>query len=286
MAISGEGDRGAARIGPLLITVAAVAGWIWLGLALIYVLKTSDAASLGPGMAALDRFSALGDLPAEVRAALATLCAPSAGGVWSPASLAADFAMWEAMVLAMMLPSAAPALSLSAREGRGAAASVLVIAGYLAIWTLFAAIMTIAGSLLTAARVMTGPMGAMVTTLSATTLLAAGLYQFTPWKMACLTRCRFPAKLLGADRLTATELFTRGIARGIDCLGCCWALMVAMLAVGVMNIIWMVGLTAVMSLEKLLPGDGIRRAIGVGLILLAAAIFAQSPAGTRLLHLG
>ncbi len=65
MAISGEGDRGAARIGPLLITVAAVAGWIWLGLALIYVLKTSDAASLGPGMAALDRFSALGDLPAE-----------------------------------------------------------------------------------------------------------------------------------------------------------------------------------------------------------------------------
>lgn len=286
MAISAEGDRGAERIGPLLITIAAVAGWIWLGLALIYVLKTSDAASLGPGMAALDRFSALGDLPADVRAALATLCAPSGGGVWSLESLAADFAMWEAMVLAMMLPSAAPALSLSAREGRGAAASVLVIAGYLAIWTLFAAIMTISGSLLTAARVMTGPMGAMVTTLSATTLLAAGLYQFTPWKMACLTRCRFPAKLLGADRLTATGLFTRGIARGIDCLGCCWALMVAMLAVGVMNIIWMVGLTAVMSLEKLLPGDGIRRAIGIGLIVLAAAIFAQSPAGTRLLHLG
>jgi predicted metal-binding membrane protein len=99
-------------------------------------------------------------------------------------------------------------------------------------------------------------------------------------------RCRFPAKLLGADRLTAAGLFTRGMARGTDCLGCCWALMVAMLAVGVMNIIWMVGLTAVMSLEKLLPGDGIRRAIGLGLMIAAALIFAQSPAGMRLLHLG
>lgn len=285
MAVANERENGADRIGPLLITIAAVAGWIWLGLALIYVLKTSDAASLGPGMAALDRFSALGDLPAEVRAALATLCAPSEGGVWSLESLAANFAMWEAMVLAMMLPSAAPALTLSAREGRGAAASALVIAGYLAIWTLFAALMTLAGNLLTNARIMNGPMGAMVMTLSATTLFAAGLYQFTPWKSACLTRCRFPAKLLGADRLSATGLFTRGIARGVDCLGCCWALMVAMLAVGVMNILWMVGLTAVMSLEKLLSGDGIRRAIGITLMLLAALMFAQSPAGMRLLHL-
>lgn len=286
MALTREADKGEDRIGPLLITIAAVAGWIWLGLAVIYVLKTSDAASLGPGMAALDRFSALGHLPADVRAALATLCAPSQGGVWSLESLAADFAMWEAMVLAMMLPSAAPALTLSARGGKWVSASVLVIAGYLAIWTIFAAIMTVAGGLLTAARIMNGPMGAMVTTLSATTLFAAGLYQFTPWKTACLTRCRSPAKLLGADRLTATGLFTRGMARGIECLGCCWALMVAMLAVGVMNIIWMVGLTAVMSLEKLLPGDGIRRAIGVGLMIAAALIVAHSPAGMRLLHLG
>lgn len=284
MAVVREGAAGADRVGPLLITIAAVAGWLWLGIALIYVLRTSDAASLGPGMVALDRFSALGDLPADVRAALAVLCAPSPGSVWSFESLAVNFAMWEAMVLAMMLPSAAPALTIPASKGRVPAAA-LVIAGYLAIWTVFAAAMMLLGALLTAMRVMNGPMGAMVTTLSATTLFAAGLYQFTPWKSACLTGCRYPARLVDVERLRPGGLFRRGIARGIDCLGCCWALMVAMLAVGVMNIIWMVGLAAVMSLEKLVPGDGIRRAIGVALMLVAALIFAQSPAGMRLLHL-
>lgn len=286
MAVAGAREKVENRVGPVLIAGAAVAGWIWLGLALAYVLKTSDAASLGPGMALLDRFSALGDLPQDVRAALAALCAPAEGGVWSLQTVASTFAMWEAMVLAMMLPSAAPALLVSSNEGRGTAASVLVIAGYLAIWTAFAAVMTCASGLLTNARVLNGPMGAMVTTLSATTLFAAGLYQFTPWKSACLNRCRFPAPLLGTARLTSAGLFSRGIARGIDCLGCCWALMAAMLAVGVMNIIWMVGLSAVMSLEKLQAGDGLRRTIGLGLIVMAALVFAQSPAGLRLLHLG
>jgi predicted metal-binding membrane protein len=178
-----------------------------------------------------------------------------------------------------------PVLTRAARGRGGVLAMLPVIAGYLAVWMVFAVAMTVAGAVLATTRGIDGPMGAMVSTFAATTLFAAGLYQFTPLKRACLDRCRAPARPVGIAALTPKGRFARGLAHGLDCLGCCWALMAAMLAVGIMNIVWMVGLTAVMALEKTLPGDYLRWFIGMGLIGLAVLTFGQSPGGLKLFGL-
>lgn len=281
----GEWREASDRTTMLWIIAAALAGWVWLAVTLMAVLSTTDAARLGPGMALLDRFSALSGLPPDVRLALARLCTTSPERNGSVDQLLTNFAMWLAMVLAMMVPGAAPALTLSAQGRRGTPAVLPVLAGYLVVWTLFAVAITLVSVLLAQARAIDGPMGAMVSTLAATTLLAAGLYQVTPFKRACLDRCRFPARLFGTDVLTPSRQFARGFARGLDCLGCCWALMAAMLAVGIMNVVWMVGLTAAMSLEKALPGDRMRWIIAGVLIALAILTFGQSPAGLKVLRL-
>jgi len=103
--------------------------------------------------------------------------------------------------------------------------------------------------------------------------LLAGLYQFTPLKHACLNRCQHPLPFFFANWTTRTRgVFRLGVRQGLYCLGCCWAMMLLMFAVGAMNIIWMAVLGIIMAAEKMTTTDRFSRAVGAVLIAIGAAL--------------
>ncbi|HET7708487.1 MAG TPA: DUF2182 domain-containing protein [Sphingomicrobium sp.] len=175
--------------------------------------------------------------------------------------------MWWLMMMAMMLPSAAPAILLYARvrgtRGGDVAQTWIFAAGYLAIWLLFSLIAAVAQ------QVLTGPSMALDSALAqGIVLVAAGIYQLTPLKAACLRQCRSPAHFISrhwrAGALGAARL---GTLHGAYCVGCCWLLMAVLFVGGVMNFAWIALLTALVAAEKLVPGgDVLGRAAGVGFI--------------------
>jgi predicted metal-binding membrane protein len=192
----------------------------------------------------------------------------------SPA-FAALVLMWWVMMVAMMLPSAAPAILLYVRV-RGArsaeacvAQSWVFVAGYALLWLLFS---------VTAAAVqrliMGSAMGIEAERYMAAVLIAAGAYQLSPLKSACLSQCRSPAQFLSRHwRPGVAGAIRLGILHGAYCVGCCWALMALLFVGGVMNIGWIVLLTLIVAVEKLAPGGAwIGRAAGVALIAWGVAL--------------
>jgi predicted metal-binding membrane protein len=187
--------------------------------------------------------------------------------------IASRFAMWSAMALAMMLPSAAPMLSTYldiAETARAKAISVVspyVLAmGYIAVWLAFAAAAAIAQGFTN--PVPDGRLAGML-------FIAAGLYQFTPLKHACLTKCRQPMLYFLANWTERPSgVFWMGMEQGLACLGCCWAVMLLAFTAGAMNAAWMAGLGLVMILEKVLPSPRILVSgfgaglAGAGLVML------------------
>ena len=181
-------------------------------------------------------------------------------------------AMWEAMMVAMMAPSVLPWLRVFDRltsEGRvgGRAARVTAFAGgYATVWLGYSAAAAAAQLLLhgagwlTHAHVLAAPLGAIV-------LIGAGLFQFAPARRACLTHCRNPLSyLLARWRNGGVSPFRVGVAHGAYCVGCCWALMATVFAVGVMNVWWMAALAAIAAVEQAAPfGDALGGAFGVAL---------------------
>ena len=268
------------------VGIGAALGWAWLVAMVAAMIAATDMSALGPGMGLLNRINGFADLSPEMRAGLAALCGPVTS-VWSAADWATVAAMWVAMVAAMMLPSAAPVLTAYAdmgaeRVARGETmvSPVVLGLGYLAVWLGFAALATAAQGALTTARLLT-PAGVPVSqVLGGTTMIAAGLYQFTPLKLACLSRCRAPRPFFAdhwSDRVGG--VFRMGVAQGVDCMGCCWALMVAMFAVGVMNVVWIALFGVISTVEKLLPSAWISRVVGAILIAWGLATLASSPIG-------
>ena len=187
-------------------------------------------------------------------------------------------AMWWVMMIAMMLPSAAPMILLFARVHRHSGDSpptTPFLAGYLVIWLAFAlAAAALHGLLeqngLVSAAAMALPGG----WLSAAVLIAAGLYQLTALKDACLSTCRSPSDFLTRHyRPGAWGALRMGFVHGAYCVGCCWMLMALLFVGGVMNLVWIAALTLLVAIEKLLPGGPwIARISGAGLILWGAAI--------------
>ena len=112
---------------------------------------------------------------------------------------------------------------------------------------------------------------------TAAILVAAGLFQVTPLKQACLTRCRSPIGfLLGHWRAGWRGGLRLGWAHALYCLGCCWALMVVLVAAGAMGLPWVLLIAAIVAGEKVLPrGEWIARATGVALVLLGLAVFVR-----------
>jgi len=179
-----------------------------------------------------------------------------------------------------MLPSAAPTLLVYGMVARrddassDAALRVHIFAGgYLVVWTAFSAIATLAQRAFTAADVLSPMMEVRAPLVSGVMLVAAGLYQLTPLKHACLSACQSPAAFLVKHwRAGRAGAFRIGLVHGWYCLGCCWALMLLLFAGGVMNLAVIVGLTVFLLVEKLLPPtfQGGRFS---GVVLLVAGVY-------------
>ena len=201
-----------------------------------------------------------------------------AGPGTDPGTLGFYVSTWVAMMAAMMLPSAAPTVSVYAMVGRrrrtaGAGASVAAfVGGYLLTWLAFGlaayAFFEIVRSLDLDALDWDrgGPWVA-----GAVVALAAG-YQLTPLKDACLRHCRNPLGfVMGSWREGRSGALAMGIHHGAWCVGCCWALMAALFAVGVMSVAWMAFFAFLVAAEKLIPWGRVLN-LAIVVILLALAI--------------
>jgi predicted metal-binding membrane protein len=188
-------------------------------------------------------------------------------------------AAWTIMMVAMMLPSAAP-LVLLYRRGSSTGQTASLTAGYLIIWALagipaYAAqvlvISLASGQMQMPMEPMPDmPMTRMLTMVSVIALAAAGLYQLTPLKTACLKHCRSPADFL--MQRWGRGAFRLGLEHGAWCLGCCWALMAVLVLVGMMGLAWVVGIAALVAVEKLAPRGLVWSRVS-GVALLIAAIY-------------
>lgn len=187
------------------------------------------------------------------------------------------FVMWAVMAIAMMLPTALPLVMLFGRFWKGrhpqvppSGPTLQLAGGYLAAWVVFGAFAAVLQYGLEHADVVTPVMGEVRNAyVGGVVLILAGLFQLTPLKTACLTKCRSPLMFVMTRwREGKSGPFLMGFDHGIFCLGCCWALMLVMFVAGVMNLMWMAALTVVMILEKVIRrGDLFSKATGVVLLL-------------------
>lgn len=190
------------------------------------------------------------------------------------------FAMWTVMMVGMMLPGAAPAILLygtlvrrHAGQGRALPATWIFTAGYLLAWTAFSAAATLLQAGLQHYMLLDPMMASSSRPLSALLLAAAGLYQLTPLKDRCLSRCREPlAFFITHWRPGAAGALRMGISHGTYCVGCCAALMLLLFAAGVMNLAAVAAIAGFVLVEKFLPvGRLAARLAGLALLALAAA---------------
>jgi len=203
---------------------------------------------------------------------------------WEPRDFALMFVMWVVMMIGMMVPSAAPTALLYAavaRKARGqgspVAPTLVFVVGYVVAWTLFSVVATLGQWSLERAALLSPMLASSSAWLSALLLVATGVYQLTPAKRACLDHCRSPVRFM-ADHWHpgAVGALRMGAIHGFFCLGCCWFLMALLFVGGVMDLLWIAGLTIFVLLEKLLPyGDRVSRGAGVVLLLAGAALLGR-----------
>jgi predicted metal-binding membrane protein len=180
---------------------------------------------------------------------------------WGAVDLLLVAAMWAVMMAAMMLPSSIPmviAFASLTRQRRAQrqphAKTSLFVCGYLAVWAGFSVLPTFAQWGLLEARLVTPMMTSATPLLGGGLLIAAGIFQLTPWKHRCLKRCTSPfGFLLNEWRDGALGAWTMGCRHGLFCVGCCGVLMALLFVFGVMNALWIAALSIYVMLEKLLP---------------------------------
>jgi predicted metal-binding membrane protein len=205
---------------------------------------------------------------------------------WAGAELLFTFSMWAIMMTGMMLPAAAPMLLLYARMGRQAAAHEPFAAtgwfasGYLLAWTGFSLLAALAQSGLSSLALLDPMLASASLWLGGAFLIAAGAYQWTGFKNACLAQCRSPLVFIqqhGGFKRDAMGSLRLGVRHGLYCVGCCWALMLLLFVGGVMNLFWVAALAILVLLEK-----AWRR----GLLLSRLAGLVMAAAGLMLLLRG
>ncbi|MBI4463683.1 MAG: DUF2182 domain-containing protein [Acidobacteria bacterium] len=220
-----------------------------LGLGLVTLLAWIYLAQMAQGMAAASS-------EAEMHAAMGMVDTVN----WGWGETVALFVMWAVMMAGMMLPSAAPIILMvvtvyrrrgGQQAGRGTAAFA---GGYLAAWTGFSALAALVQTGLHAATLLSSAMASESAMLAGGIFFVAGIYQWLPFKNACLSHCRSPLQFLSQEWREGTGgAFLMGFRHGLFCLGCCWALMTLLFAAGVMNLLWVAAITAFVLAEKLLP---------------------------------
>jgi len=201
-------------------------------------------------------------------------------GTAMPNEMAAPafLAMWVWMMVAMMFPAIGPVVlahrTVVQSRKEGALPTVGFVAGYLVAWTAIG-LVPLAAFLAFRNLPMTAADGPGLRLLGGTVLVVAGAYQFTPLKYACLRACRSPLGfVMGHDFGSGTPgAFRAGASHGAYCVGCCWALMLLLVIVGLMNLVWMVALAVVFFAEKNWRyGAVLSRAVGVILVFLGVAV--------------
>jgi predicted metal-binding membrane protein len=200
---------------------------------------------------------------------------------WTPGYAVLMFFMWWIMMLAMMLPSAAPMILLFAtlnrkqREaGRPYVATGVFALGYLVAWACFSGVAVILQWGFERTDLLSPTLVGVNVTFGGVLLLAAGLYQLTPIKHACLRHCRSPLAFLGTHwRRGARGALSMGLQHGAYCVGCCWCLMGLLFFGGVMNLFWIAGLALFVLIEKLFArGVWFGRVTGAGFITAGTAL--------------
>jgi predicted metal-binding membrane protein len=207
---------------------------------------------------------------------------PTAAPVaWTPPYFVLILVMWWVMMVAMMLPSAAPTILLfaalsrkSAERGEPGASAGFFAAAYVVVWGGFSLLATFAQMQLDGLALLSPMMKSASVPLGATLLIAAGVYQMTPLKYACLRHCRTPIDFFAHRwRRGAGGALLMGLEHGAYCLGCCWVMMGLLFYAGVMNLLWIAGLAVYVLLEKLAPaGRIISRFSGIALILWGVVV--------------
>ena len=202
---------------------------------------------------------------------------PPMGNMWALTDFFLLFMMWAVMMIAMMTPSILPMLmlytTLNARkkvQGQESASTMILLAGYLSSWVLFSLFITFPQYFLHTNGFLNMMMEPIHIYLAAFVLVLAGIYQFTPYKDACLNVCQSPLSFLTNNWQDGNlGAFIIGYKHGFYCVGCCWALMLTLFALGVMNILWVIVLTVFVLFEKVSYNYPLiyRRAVGAFLIM-------------------
>ena len=199
---------------------------------------------------------------------------------WSALDFLLMFVMWVVMMIAMMIPRAAPMILLfagvqrrSQRNDRPFVPVAAFVSGYAIVWTGFSLLATLAQWALENAALLSPMLVSTSPLLGGGLLVAAGVYQWTPYKDGCLKHCRTPFQFVMEHWRTGTTGALRmGLEHGAYCLGCCWILMGLLFFGGVMNLLWIATIAAFVLIEKLAPAGAAAGRV-VGLALVAAGIF-------------
>ena len=222
----------------------------------------------------------LGLLAEHAPLTMAALCRPSPATGWAGLLLAMP--MWAAMTLAMMLPTAGPMIltyaeiaDTAVRERDPVVSPHILHAGHAAVWLGFALVAATLQWALSRAGLLDG--GATGRLIGGAIVIGAGLYQFSPLKRACLTLCQRPFPFFFSHWTTETAGVLRlGFRQGMICLGCCWAMMLVMFAVGAMNVVWMAALGVLMTIEKLTTTARFSEAVGFAFVAIGFGMVVSS----------
>ncbi len=201
---------------------------------------------------------------------------PGTQGQWSGYDFWMLFVMWAVMMIAMMTPTAIPTIRMYHTVShnhpsitRPALCWTLFLLGYLSAWTAFSALATFLQWPLHHWGILNPMMDSNSFLFSGILIAVAGVYQWTPWKDACLNQCRSPLQFLMAHwHGGAWGSWRMGAENGVFCVGCCWALMLMLFALGMMNMLWIALIALFVLLEKSLPGPSpiFRNLTGFGML--------------------
>ena len=282
------------------VAIAALVALSWLYLAhLAADMSTSHHTDM-PSMPGMSRNSGMSDLKTMpgmpgmsptpgMSAAARTTTMPEAGRTPWVVDAGALTIMWSVMMVAMMLPAAAPMITVfagvhrrRAEAGRPTVPTAVFVFGYVLVWGAFSIAAATAQAMLQRAGLLSSMMATNHMLLAGALLMVAGVFQWTPLKRACLTVCRSPLSfVMSRWREGTTGALHMGLQHGLYCLGCCWALMALLFVAGVMNLVWVAVIAVAVLVEKVLPyGDVVGRLGGVALIVAGLLIGARGVFGS------
>ena len=204
---------------------------------------------------------------------------------WSGVELLLLFVMWAVMMVAMMTPSSTPIILMFSAMNRRRAEhqgpvvrTGLFVVGYLIAWTAYSAAAATAQWALHGVALVSPMMVSTSPYLGGGLLVAAGVFQWTPLKRACLTECRSPMGFVMTEwREGPLGALIMGFRHGVYCVGCCWVLMALLFVAGVMNLVWVAAIATFVLVEKVAPaGERVGQVAGVVLVLAGVALMLRA----------